>query len=107
MIASANGHHECVDFLLKVGAEKNTQDKWDSTALMEASVNGHHACLDLLLKAGAERNTQDNEGWTALSLASLTSRMNCIKLLQQADAASADAAMSSLLHDLEEEKGQA
>ena len=61
-------------------------------------------CVDLLLKVGANQDIQDDDGLTALSFATRIDSQACIKLLQQAGAASADAAMSSLLNDLEKEK---
>ena len=55
-------------------------------------------------KAGANKDILNNAGRKALSLATGKGHQACIQLLQQANAASADAAMSSLLNDLEEEK---
>jgi len=60
------GHHECIDFLLKMGAEKDAKSSQGSTALMDASSKGNHECVDLLLKAGAATDTQDSIEWTAL-----------------------------------------
>ena len=113
MIAAGNGHHECVDLLLKAGADKDIQNRKGGTALMMASFRGHHLCVDLLLKAGANKDIQHNgvlllfkAGRTALLLATGEGHQACIQLLQQADVASADDAMGSLLDDLEAEKAK-
>ena len=50
MCASYEGHHECVDRFLQVGADKDAQDKKGRTALMSASNTGHHECVDCLLR---------------------------------------------------------
>jgi ankyrin repeat protein len=57
-----------------------------------------------LLKAGAEKDIRNIPGWTALSYATENKDQACIQLLLKAGAASADAAMSSLvlLGDVEE-----
>ena len=94
----------CVDFLLRAGAAKDTQDADGWTALMNSACE-HHECFGLLLKAGANQDIQGDDGETALSLASRHGQQACIQLLQQADAASADAAMSSPLSDVMEEEG--
>ena len=94
----------CVDFLLKMGVEKDGKDNDGCTALMTASIEGHFECAYLLLKAGANQNAQSNYGYTAFSLATRGGHQACIQLLQQANNASANAAMSSLMSDLEDEK---
>ena len=68
-IASENGHFDCVDFLLKLGADKNTQEKSGCTALMMACIKRSEACVDLL-KMGAEMDTQNKHEMTALIIAS-------------------------------------
>ena len=104
MRASGKGHHVCVDFLLKAGADKDAKDNEGTTALMSASDKGHHVCADFLLKAGANQDIQDVTGLTALSYAAASGNQACIKLLQQAGAVCGNGAMGLHLDELEEEK---
>ena len=53
MKASESGHLQCVDILLKVGADVNKPDVENYTPLLKVSQNGHHQCIEALLKAGA------------------------------------------------------
>ena len=44
--ANINGHHKCVELLMKAGADVNIPDTKGLTALMHASVNGYRQCLE-------------------------------------------------------------
>ena len=55
----------CVDFLLKIGAEKDVKDNDGATALISASAKGHFECVGFLLKAGAGKDAKANNGITA------------------------------------------
>eukprot|EP00731_Ephydatia_muelleri_P005630 Em0002g1806a len=81
MLASMEGHMECVKVLLDNGAEINIQDKEGWTTLMKSSRAGHMECVTVLLDKGAEVNIQDTEGWTALMLASRAGHMECVTVL--------------------------
>eukprot|EP00731_Ephydatia_muelleri_P014322 Em0008g42a len=59
MVASYEGHAECVQLLLDRGAQANHQDEDGLTALMVASYGGHVECVNLLLDRGAQVNQQD------------------------------------------------
>ena len=60
MIAAGMGHHECVDFLLKMGAEKDAQNNHGYTALMDASAEGNHGVSTSSLKQGLQRTPNVN-----------------------------------------------
>ena len=70
MHASFEGHFVCVDFLLKMGAEKDAKTNAGWTALIAASAAGNFECAGLLLKAGADIDAKDKDGFTVLMLAS-------------------------------------
>ncbi|XP_074857206.1 ankyrin repeat and SOCS box protein 1 [Carettochelys insculpta] len=55
-IAATAGHGNCVDFLLRKGAEIDLVDVKGQTALYVAVVNGHLECAQILLEAGADPN---------------------------------------------------
>ena len=63
------GSVQCIDLLLKAGADVNFRGIDDKTALFEASKYNSVQCMDLLLKAGAGVNTSDKCGETALFVA--------------------------------------
>jgi len=65
--AANSGHLDCIDLLVKAGAqlEANTDGRY--TALMWACYHGHLDCVSLLVKAGAQLVTKD--GITARAFA--------------------------------------
>jgi ankyrin repeat protein len=50
-IAAAEGHKECVMFLLSRGARVLSQDRWGGTAIDDAKQGGHREIVSLLLAA--------------------------------------------------------
>ena len=54
--ATAKDHSQCLEMLLKAGADVNVKDKYGYTALARAAKKGHTQCLEILLKAGADVN---------------------------------------------------
>ena len=60
MCAASNGQDVCVDLLLKAGADVNTSDGLNLTAVIKASQAGHEKCVNLLVNAGADVNAQNN-----------------------------------------------
>ena len=74
------GHVDCLDLLIKAGADvkKNSLDCLDA-----ACRKSHFECLKILLDAGAEVNQISDYGRTAL-FAALQSDVKCIGLLIQA-----------------------
>ena len=68
--ASMNGYTQCVNVLLKHGADVNVCDKKGKTALMRASkYNLHLKCVKLLLKNNADISMMDVNGKTAFDVA--------------------------------------
>ena len=60
--ASGRGRDDVVDLLIKSGADVNSTDDVQCTALMRANTDG---CIKLLLEAGADVNMKNNCGHTA------------------------------------------
>ena len=58
IIESSSGHLNCMELLIKVGADVNKpQNSEDGeTPLMRATKEGHVKCVELLLKSGADVN---------------------------------------------------
>ncbi len=59
MATATRGHQECVQLLLKSGADVNT-------ALVRAVQNRNVACVETLLKSGADANVRNAHGQTLL-----------------------------------------
>ena len=79
MAAVAQGHHECVNFLIKAGAHVNAPHyRDDSTALMHAATA---ECADLLIKAGAYVNQTNEYDYTALHLVPANEHNKLVNLL--------------------------
>lgn len=74
-------YHATVRLLLDRGAEINTKDAEESTALHSAVMQGHHEMVKLLLDRGAEINTKDAKGLTALHDAARQRNHGMMKLL--------------------------
>lgn len=73
---------DCVEVLLKAGAEANGQNEAGSTALMTAVHWDSLECAKLLIKAGASVDLRDVRGRTALFQAVSESRENiCLALI--------------------------
>lgn len=53
--AASEGHLELVEFLLKYGANRDPEDRWRSTPLLDAQHGGHKEVVLLLLRYGAAR----------------------------------------------------
>ena len=96
------GFPECVDLLIKAGADVNGPDK-QVPALVECMCYSEKQleqlaqddqprnfkkkeCMEILIKAGAKVNVQDYRGSTALMKASENGCEDCVKLLLEAGA---------------------
>ena len=79
MKAAESGHLQCVDILLKVGADVNKPDRENHTPLLKASQNGHHQCIEALVKAGAFVDRHGVNNLTALCLA--LDHIQCVEML--------------------------
>ena len=68
MMAAMNGHHECVKWLRKVGADTNTTTDDGYSALFYAANNGHLNCVEALIKGKgkADVNLKNKYGNTCL-----------------------------------------
>ena len=74
--AAKNGYDECLQLLIKAGANVN-----DSTALECTALYGHDGCMDILIKAGADVNIKDEMGYTALMHAAQEGYEKCVRVL--------------------------
>lgn len=84
ILAAANGHEDCLLYLLEHGASPNLGDKSNFTALFASSQFGHDKCVSLLLQHGANPNITDNEkSMTPLFMACQKGHDNCVALLLQ------------------------
>lgn len=81
-----NAPKECVETLLKAGADINIKDDKGKTPLMHAALNGQAERIQLLLELGAETELKENNGLTALSQSFLLGHEACVKVLISAGA---------------------
>jgi ankyrin repeat domain-containing protein 17 len=87
ILASANGHTECVRLLLEAGAKTEENNESGHTALMEAASNGHVDVAKLLISKGASINTHSHEfKESALTLACYKGQLEMVKFLLEAGA---------------------
>ena len=84
MKAAESGHLQCVNILLKAGADVNKPDSENNTPLLKASQNGHQECIEPLVKAGAHVNRRGVNDCTALWLA--LNHIQCVEALIKAGA---------------------
>ena len=70
LVASSNGHVECVNELMAASAHVDLTDGEGSTPLSWASSNGHIECVNTLIAASATVDQTDGEGRTPLIWAS-------------------------------------
>jgi hypothetical protein len=82
MYAAANGHSDCVEFLLNsVGVAVNCSNSSGNTALHWAALNGHADCVDRLIKAGADVMALNGFQKTAFDEAIARDQKDCCELL--------------------------
>ena len=72
---------ETMKFLIKQGADVNTQNRNGDTALILAVEGGNMTAIRLLIKKGADVNIQNEVGDTALILAVRRGNMTAVRLL--------------------------
>ncbi|XP_065072849.1 transient receptor potential channel pyrexia isoform X2 [Ochlerotatus camptorhynchus] len=78
---------QCVEFLLKNGADPNTPQVYTQTPLHVAAANAYVECMELLLKYGADARSQyGQKKITSLHLAASENYLDCVKLLIQSGA---------------------
>ena len=82
--ATVHNHLECIQLLLKAGADVNLAKK-RRTALGTAAEQGHHKCVELLIELGANVNFADQTIRPALMCAihvkSTSAQIKCIEIL--------------------------
>ena len=82
MYASQNGHAECVERLLKAGANVDLAQTEGSAAVHYACRHGHAKCLELLLAAKADANVMRTvDGISPLMVASFNGETSCAEML--------------------------
>lgn len=80
-VAALGGYMECVELLLKHGADIHARAHQGSTALHSASAAGHAKCVELLLAHGSDVNALTDIGMNALMLAATGGHTACVELL--------------------------
>ena len=66
-LQAANGHDDCVDELIRHGADLTLRDNMGRTAVHMAAMCGHMGLLSYLLAAGPPTESlEDNRGYTPL-----------------------------------------
>jgi len=81
MLAADKGYLDCLEVLLKHGADVNAVSAGGCTALMPAAIEGHVDCLEVLVKHGADVNVAANNGDTALILTAIEGHVDCVEVL--------------------------
>ncbi len=85
--SATRGHVDCVDLLLKSGADVNHANIFGESTLMATAKNGHYDVLGVLLKSGANVNDKGGNGWlTALTSAAVNGHVECVDLLLKSGA---------------------
>ena len=79
--AAENGHHSCLNELIKEGADVNAKGSYGYTPLLLAAVKDETECVAALIDAGADVNTRNDSGRTALYGAVVHRNIENIKLL--------------------------
>ena len=82
--ALEDGHHTCLEALLKEGAVKDKG--WVDEALIKAVLSEQSKCVEVLIVAGADVNHQDEERRTVLIYAALIGEEKTIGILIAAKA---------------------
>ena len=59
--AAHNGHLATVMYLVEQGADLNTLDMGDNTALHWAAMRGHVEIVNFLVQSGADRNVRNKQ----------------------------------------------
>ncbi|XP_045163885.2 ankycorbin-like isoform X5 [Mercenaria mercenaria] len=82
--AACSGNAESCKMLLKAGADINSTDKDDLTALHCAASRGHYDCIEVLRKNGADVNLIDKNKCTPLFYAITLGNKDCTHALIKA-----------------------
>lgn len=79
--AAANNHSIACNLLLKLGIDKNLQDKGGQTAVGLAVYWGVTEALQVLLKGGCNTNIANQDGNTPLIIAVKENKVECVRQL--------------------------
>ncbi|KAG8432549.1 hypothetical protein GDO86_016982 [Hymenochirus boettgeri] len=82
-IAATAGHADCVDFLIRCGAQLELVDVKGQTPLYVATENGHLECVQILLRAGADPNGSPHNRSSPVYHAARVGRADILKELIQ------------------------
>src|SRR5262249_38539474 len=85
MSAAARGRLSVAQALLASGAEANSRDKDNQTALIMAVQQGYTAVVQALLEGGADVNVKNKDGKTAMEIAEAQGFSKIAQLLKQAE----------------------
>nr|XP_023013531.1 serine/threonine-protein phosphatase 6 regulatory ankyrin repeat subunit A-like isoform X1 [Leptinotarsa decemlineata] len=81
MLSVSGNHIDCVQTLLKCGADPNIVDTDEHSCLFRAVVNGHDGVVQLLLSNNAKVQTTDVNGKTVLHLAAACGHFVCMQMI--------------------------
>ncbi len=84
IMAAKNQNFECVDLLLKAGADVNKEDRCGGAPLIWAAHSGAKECVKALLVAGADVNQTDIYNHTPVFCAAYTGHSQYQQLLREA-----------------------
>lgn len=77
--------NECVEDLIRLGANVNLRSKYGSSPLMDAALVGNDHIVKLLLSAGADVAAQDATGYTVMDKLILLGKTGpCVNLIKDA-----------------------
>jgi ankyrin repeat protein len=82
--ATSSNQPDCVELLIKTGADVDSLASTRRTSSMIASDYGHAQCLRLLVEAGADTEKLDAAGLNAARIATLGGRAACLQTLLDA-----------------------
>lgn len=81
-LAAAHGHSHLVEYLLKMGVNKDIKNVDGETALHLAVIHGKKDIVELLIRQGkVNKEAKDNNGNTALHLAVIHGKTDIVKYL--------------------------
>jgi len=86
LIATQNGHGECIRILHECGADVNAAISHGITPVLTAARDGHGECIRILHECGADVNTADRNGTTPVYMAALKGHGKCIRILYECGA---------------------
>ena len=95
-IAARAGHLDILKFLIGEGADINSKDYDENSALHYAALNGHFECVEFLFKYEVRNNEKNYKGETPLILASREGHLECVKILLEKS--TGDIALSAFIN---------